>query len=173
MARSLRHDVFVRGARRVENVMAERANALMDVCLTLTSPVHELPEALLVPAGRAELNKAFYLPIVKALSTSPGRVGDLLNLPDVVGRRRDPIRPELISILISSDMVEPMARPGTEAGAGAMRFNSVTARRMLATGATPDRPIGAASAPTGTPISTPLLALVIARLPAPGYHRRG
>ena len=56
-----------------------------------------------MPAGRAELNKEFYLPIVKALSTRPGRVGDLLQLPDLVGRRDNPA--ELISILIAADMV--------------------------------------------------------------------
>jgi SAM-dependent methyltransferase len=56
MARSLRHDVFVRGARRLN--MAERANALMDVHLTLTAPVQELPEALIVPAGRQSAEHA-------------------------------------------------------------------------------------------------------------------
>jgi SAM-dependent methyltransferase len=158
MARSLRHDVFVRGARRLN--MAERANALMDVHLALIAPVQELPEALIVPAGRAELNRSFYLPIVNALSTRPGRVGDLLNMPDVVGRRDNPA--ELISILISAGMVEPMARPGTEASMGAMRFNAVSARRMMAAGSTPNLAVGAASQPAGTPISAPLLTLVIA-----------
>src|ERR1700722_15116457 len=101
--RALRHDVYVRGARRIN--ISERSAALMDVYLTLVKPAGELPESVATPAGRAELNKEFYQPIVKALSTRPGRVGDLLQLPDLVGRRDNPA--ELISILIGADMVEP------------------------------------------------------------------
>ena len=73
VSRGLHHDVFVRGARRIN--LTERAAALMDVNLMLLKPASELPEAIAMPAGSAELNKEFYLPIVKALSVHPGRVG--------------------------------------------------------------------------------------------------
>ncbi len=102
--RGLRHDVFVRGARRMN--LSETGRGLMDVHLTLLKPAAELkPDAINMPAGRAELNQEFYLPVVKALSGRPGRVGDLLKLPDLVGRRDNPA--ELISILIAVDMVGP------------------------------------------------------------------
>ena len=61
--RGLRHDIFVRGARRIN--LSERATALMDVHLTLMKPAAELPDAINMPAGRAELNKEFYLPSSK------------------------------------------------------------------------------------------------------------
>lgn len=49
--RSLRHDVFVRGARRIN--LSERAAALMDVYLTLVKLPEDLPESVTMPAGRA------------------------------------------------------------------------------------------------------------------------
>jgi len=154
--RGLRHDVFVRGARRIN--LSERATELMDVHLTLLKPVEELPDAVTMPAGRAELNKEFYLPIVKALTARPGRVGDLLQLPELVGRRDNPA--ELISILIAADMVIPAARPTSGPGLEAMRFNAVSARRMMGR-ESPDRPVAAACKPTGHPVNAPLLALAL------------
>jgi predicted O-methyltransferase YrrM len=154
--RGLRHDVFVRGARRIN--LSERAAALMDVHLTLVKPAEELPDAVAMPAGRAELNKEFYRPIVKALSSRSARVGDLLQLPDLVGRRDNPA--ELISILIAADMAGPAARPMTAPGIEAMRFNAVSARRMMGR-ESPDRPVAAACQPTGFPMITPLLALAL------------
>ena len=58
-----------------------------DIDLALVKLPEELPEAISMPVGEAQLSPDFYRPIVKALSNGPMRVGDLLNLPDVVGRR--------------------------------------------------------------------------------------
>ncbi len=154
--RSLRHDVFVRGARRIN--LNERSAALMDVRLTLVKMPEDLPESLAMPVGKAELNREFYGPIVRALSDGPRRVGDLLALPEVVGRRDNPA--ELISILIGADMVEPTSRPGTAAGPEAMRFNTVTTKRMMGKESA-NRPVAAACRPTGTPMVVPLLALAV------------
>jgi SAM-dependent methyltransferase len=161
--RSLRHDIFVRGARRIS--LSERADVLMDVTLTLVKSPEELPDALMMPAGRADLNREFYLPVVQALAARPMRVGDLLNAPDLVGRRDNPA--ELISILIGADMVEPTLRPMTEPGPEAMRFNAATVRRMVGK-ELPNRGIAAASRPMGTPMLTPLVALVLVDLMAQG-----
>jgi SAM-dependent methyltransferase len=156
ISRSLRHDVFVRGARRIN--LSERAAALMDVSLALIKPAAELPEFIAMPAGRAELNVQFYGPIVESLGQQPGRIGDLLNLPGLTGRRDNPA--ELISILIGADMAEPMMRPMTPPGAAAMRFNAVSARRLMVR-ESPDRPVAAASQALGAPVITPLLALAL------------
>jgi len=154
--RQLRHDVFIRGARRIN--LNERAAALMDVRLTLVKPPEELPESLAMPAGRADLSTGFYRPIVQALSQRPWRVGDLLRLPDLEGNRDNPA--ELLSILIGVDMVAPSIRPGTDPGPEAMRFNTVTARRMMSR-ESPNRPVAAACRPTGIPVVAPLLALFV------------
>jgi hypothetical protein len=154
--RSLRHDVFVRGARRLS--LNERAAALLDVTLSLVKLPEDLPESLSMPVGRADLNKEFYLPIVNALSARPERVGDLLRLPDLTGKRDNPA--ELVAILIGAEMVEPTSRPSTEPGPEAIRFNTVSTRRMIAREA-PNRSVAAACRPTGTPVTTPLLALAV------------
>jgi hypothetical protein len=85
-------------------------------------------------------------------------VSDLLQLPGLVGRRDNPA--ELISILIAADMVEPTARPMTAPGVEAMRFNTVSCRRMMVREQL-NRPVAAACQPTGIPLMTPLLALVL------------
>ena len=108
--RSLRHDVFVRGAR---HITPARANAaLMDVWLALNISPEEMPYEVEMPAGQAALNKAFYGPIAEAMAQGPRRVGDLLALPDLEGRRDNPA--ELIGILVGLDLAEPALRPGAE-----------------------------------------------------------
>ena len=86
--RSLRHDVFVRGARRMNP--AVRDAALMDVRLALNISPEEMPFEADMPAGRAALNRAFYGPIAEALAAGPRRVGDLLELPNLEGQRDNP-----------------------------------------------------------------------------------
>ena len=54
--RSLRHDVFVRGARRMNP--AARDAALMDVWLALNISPTEMPYEADMPAGRAALNRS-------------------------------------------------------------------------------------------------------------------
>ena len=108
--RSLRHDVFVRGARRMNP--AARDAALMDVWLALNISPEEMPYEADMPAGRAALNRSFYGPITEAMAAGPRRVGDLLALPDLEGRRDNPA--ELIGILVGLDLAEPAARPGAE-----------------------------------------------------------
>lgn len=129
LERSLRHDVFVRGARRINNTT--RDAALMDVSLGLITPIEEFPTEAEMPAGRAEFNAGFYGPIVKAASAGPARVGDLLSLPDVAGRRDNPA--ELVGMLVGLELAEPLVRPDAQAGAAAMRFNRTVMHRLLRT----------------------------------------
>jgi SAM-dependent methyltransferase len=143
--RSLRHDVFVRGARRMNPVA--RDAALMDVRLALNIAPGEMPFEADMPAGRAGLSRSFYGPITEALAAQPRRVGDLLALPDLDGKRDNPA--ELIGILVGLDVAEPAARPGAAPGEQAMRFNRVTTETL---GRTENfgRPLAAASYALGT-----------------------
>ena len=158
ISRGLRHDVYVRGARR--STGRERNETLMNLSLNLVKRVDALPDELAVPAGKAELNKAFYLPIVQALSTRPWRVRDLLGLPGLVGQRDNPA--ELVGILIGAELAVPALRPMSPPGEAASRFNAVTAMRMARTEVL-NRGVAAACQPTGTPIMTPLLALIVCK----------
>jgi SAM-dependent methyltransferase len=156
LERSLRHDVFVRGARRLDN--ATRDAALMDVVIGLNIHPDELPLAADMPAGRAELNPSFYTPIARAMSAGPGRVGDLLNLPQVEGRRNNPA--ELLGIMVGLELAEPMVRPSAPPGDAAQRFNRVAVRR-LARSENLGRVIGAASHRCGAGMAASLLDLVV------------
>lgn len=127
--RALRQDVFVRGARRM-NTMARDA-ALMDVWLSLNVSPEEVPLEADVPAGRAALNRPFYGPIAEAMGTGPRRVGDLLALPRLEGRRDNPA--ELIGILVGLNLAEPVARAGAEPTPQAMRFNRITSAKLSQT----------------------------------------
>jgi hypothetical protein len=143
--RSLRNDVFVRGARRMNP--AARDAALMDVRLALNIAPGEMPFEADMPAGRAGLSRTFYGPITEAMALRPRRVGDLLALPDLDGKRDNPA--ELIGILVGLDVAEPAARPGAAPGAQALRFNRVTTDTL---GRTENfgRPLAAASYALGT-----------------------
>jgi hypothetical protein len=160
--RSLRHDVYVRGARRMSP--AARDAALMDVRLSLNISPDEMPYEADMPAGRAALNRAFYGPITEALAAGPLRVGDLLALPDIDGRRDNPA--ELIGILVGLDLAEPAARPGAQPTAQALRFNRATSAKLSRT-ENLGRPIAAASYALGTGAPCTLFDLyVIDRLQA-------
>ncbi|MGA3402391.1 MAG: class I SAM-dependent methyltransferase [Acetobacteraceae bacterium] len=154
--RLLRHDVYVRGARRIS--AHQRDAALMDLSIGLNIRPKDLPLEAEMPAGRAELNPKFYRPIVGALADGPRRIGDLLQLPEVEGKRDNPA--ELVGILVGSELAEPVARPDAPPLAAAQRFNRVAARRLVQTEPM-SRPLGAASHRLGTAAPASVLDLVV------------
>ncbi len=129
LSRMLRHDVFVRGPRRISP--ATRDAALREAWLALAIPAADMPYEVDISAGRAELNRGFYGPIVEALAAGPRRVADLLSLPGLTGRSSNPA--ELVGILVGLGFAEPVLRPGLAAGAAAQRFNRFCARRLVGT----------------------------------------
>jgi SAM-dependent methyltransferase len=127
LARMLRHDVFVRGPRRIGP--AVRDAALRETWLALVVPAEDMPYEIDIASGRAELNRGFYGPIVAAMDAGPRRVGELLELPGLEGRRSNPA--ELIGILVGLGFAEPVLRPGGNTDGSAQLFNRFAARRLL------------------------------------------
>ena len=156
LERSLRHDVFVRGARRIGPAI--RNAALMDVSLSLNISPDEMPFEATMAAGRAELNRAFYGPITNALAAGPRRVDDLLNLPTLEGKRDNPA--ELIGILLGLDLAEPALRAAAEPAPQALRFNRVMAAKLMRT-ENLGRAIAAASYRLGMGVSCSLFDLYV------------
>jgi SAM-dependent methyltransferase len=154
--RALRHDVFVRGARRI--TPAIRDATLMDVSLGMAIPADELPLEASVPVGKMELSRTFYLPVARAMADAPKRVRELLNADGVQGRKDNPA--EMVGIMVGLGFAEPAARPGAGPGAAAMRLNQVTLRRMMRTDQI-NRPVAAASLRMGTAIPLTLLELFV------------
>lgn len=131
--RTLRHDIFVRGARSISPRL--RDMALLDVSLSLNIAPEEMPFEIETPAGQAELNKGFYGPIATELAKGPQRVSHLLELPDAEGKRDNPA--ELVGVLVGANIAEPALRPDAEPSPQAERFNRMIRtelRRMESSG---------------------------------------
>lgn len=104
LPRGFRHDVFVRGARRLSE--AARNEALGRVVLApLFAPGNFQFETDL-PAGRASIGEAFYGPIVTALAEGPRSVASLLSLPGIAGGPANPA--ELAGMLVGTDQALPV-----------------------------------------------------------------
>ena len=73
--RQLRHDLFVRGARRLTN--AERDEALCDLTLAMTVPAEEFVFELDLPAGTVEMGPSFHKHVA-TLKDGPTSVRSLL-----------------------------------------------------------------------------------------------
>jgi hypothetical protein len=97
-----------------------------------------MPYEAEMPAGQAALSRSFYGPITEAMATGPRRVGDLLAVPHLEGRRDNPA--ELIGILVGLDLAEPAARPGASSASGrAPTLNSTTFQSRPTENRPPDR----------------------------------
>ena len=128
--RSLRHDVFVRGPRRITN--AERDAALRELTLSLTVRADEFVYEATLPAGQATLEQSFYKPVVAALGRAPLPVAELLSLSELEGRRDNPA--ELVGMLLGTGQAVLVARPGAAPERTAQRFNHTLAHALLRSG---------------------------------------
>ena len=117
--RMLRHDVFVRGARRIDPRV--RDAGLREIWLAGNVPESEMRYELETPSGTAELSAGFYRPIVTALQDRPRQVRDLLTLPELGGERDNPA--ELVGVLVGLGAAVPALRPGAPPHPAAQRFN--------------------------------------------------
>ena len=154
--RGLRQDVFVRGARRLNG--AARNAALGEVTLALTRLVENVQYEAAVPAGRASMEAPFYQPIAAALAERPRRVRELLELPELVGRRDNPA--ELIGLMVGTDQAMPVTlRPAAPDEAGT-RFNRVAARQLAGTEML-NAGVGLACTRLGAVLAAPMLDLLV------------
>jgi hypothetical protein len=100
----------------------------MDVTLALTVRPDSFAYEIEIPAGRATLGREFHEPIVAALGSGPLRVRDLLGLPGLPDRRRNPA--ELVAMLIGSEQAIAIAPRHGRPDARSIRFNAASARRL-------------------------------------------
>lgn len=163
LIRSLRQDVFVRGARRLSN--AERDAALAEVTLALQCEEAQFTWEFDVPVGQARFERDFFGPIVAALAEAPQRVGALLQLPGLP-RRDNPA--EVVGMLVGSQQALPVVGPPTAPDPPVQRLNRATARRFLRSDNF-DAGMALAASGTGSPLPCAMLDVYIAdRLQAAG-----
>ena len=156
LQRQLRHDTFVRGARRLSDF--ERDAALSELTVALAVPAAEFVFELQVPAGQAELGPAFR-PVVAALENGPASIGALLAM---VPGHSNPA--ELSAVLVGTNQAMVVPRPGAEQAPGADRLNRALGHRIK-TVAGPEPSGGLASTALGTALpATRLEQFICARV---------
>ena len=122
LPRQLRHDVFVRGARRLDNEARDAALSRLTV-VPIVSP-GELQTKIRVPAGMAEVSDALKDMMVAAMR-GPATIGELLALS---GERKNPA--ELVSMLVGSHQCQIAMRPDGAQPDSANRLNRVFGSRV-------------------------------------------
>ncbi len=156
LPRQLRHDVYVRGARRLRNV--ERDSAIASLTVAPVISADELQTTLIVPAGTAEMSDALKVMMAAAMR-GPAKISDLLAL--------DPEHsssPELMSVLVGTHQCQVVMRPQGEQPDSANRLNRVLGarRRSIFEGSNAG---GLACSRLGTGLTaSPLLQFIAARL---------
>lgn len=122
MPRQLRHDVYVRGARRLRN--ADRDAAISRLTVTPIVGPAELQTTLRVPAGKAEMSDALK-GMMSAGMRGTTTVGDLL--AQNPGRSNPS---ELVGVLIGSQQWQIVLQPAAEQPGSANRLNRVLGARV-------------------------------------------
>jgi hypothetical protein len=151
--RQFRHDVYVRGARRIVN--AEREAALSHLRLTPIVSASELTTTIEVPAGKAERGDGL-TDMMAALMEGPTTVAELLaRAPG----RSNPA--EVAGVLVGSMQGQIVLHPGVPQPPGANRLNqALGARVQTLTG--PASATGLACGQLGTGLMAPKLIQFIA-----------
>jgi SAM-dependent methyltransferase len=156
VTRGFRHDVFMRGACRLDR--AARDAALGRVVLApLFNPGAFVFEVDL-PAGRADLGESFYAPIVNALADGPRSIAELLTLPDIASKQSNPA--ELAGMLVGTDQAFPVVPERRPDGKQAALFSDVAARSLPLRGPL-DRGMAIASAGLGNGVPCHALELYV------------
>lgn len=156
LPRQLRHDVFVRGARRMRNEERDAALCRLTV-VPIVSP-GELQTKIRVPTGMAEVRDALKDMMVAAMR-GPAKIGDLLALG---GDRSNPA--ELVGILVGSHQCQIAMRPDCVQPDSANRLNRVLGARIHSI-VDAKTTSGLASSWLGTGLtSPPLVQFIAARL---------
>jgi SAM-dependent methyltransferase len=127
LSRGLRHDVFIRGPRRIGD--AARDAALRDLTVTLSKPAAAFSYELKLAAGTVALARSFYEPVVAALDEGPQQIGALLARGATRPGADNPAG--LVGALVGSGQAMLVARPDAGLGEAAARLNDVVAARLL------------------------------------------
>ena len=122
LPRQLRHDVYVRGARRLSNAARDAAIGQLTIAPVVT-PAERLT-SIQVPAGLAEMS-ATLQDMIEASLRGPATIADVLaRAPG----RSSPA--ELAGVLVGSLQGQILARPGAAQPASANRLNRCLGARV-------------------------------------------
>lgn len=126
MLRSLRHDVFVRGARRVGTDARDAGLGAVSLALTTTAGGFNYEADF--PSGRATLNRDFYGAMVTRLAQGPTTAGALCAPAEGEPRRSNP--GEVVAMLVGTNQAAILSAPDAAAPPAAASVNRALARGL-------------------------------------------
>lgn len=148
----LRHDVFIRGAARLDP--ARRDAALSDLSLGLAVPHARRKLEFETVTGRATMNAALYEPVFARLAQGPARIGDLL---EASGTPAGTPPAELAAMLVGTGQAVPVADATARMDPVCVRLNAAMFAER-AQGGSVMQPVGLAVPALGGGFSLPGLA---------------
>jgi SAM-dependent methyltransferase len=139
-ARTLRTDVYAKGARRFSS-NRERFDAFLGSRIALTQPRSSCGFTAKVQEREITLLEHVHGPVLDALAKAPSTLAELVELPLLAQLGRDAVVNALLTLL-AVGYAAPYAAPEPAAKAAATRLNQAIARRALGA-----RPLPALAAP--------------------------
>lgn len=122
---ALRHDLYVRGSRRLsEN---ERSRMLSDLTLVLMAAPARVRYEIEVAAGKATMNRECYGPMIEALAAAPQTIGGLIALNNTGDSRATAA--EVAAMLVGSGQAAVALRPAAQPLRELDRFHAAAAQR--------------------------------------------
>ena len=121
LSRTLRQDIFVRGARRMSR---NRQNHIFsDLELASVVPRRDATTKILSPRGHIEVASDVYNEVFDALAAGPKSMGEIMSLSSIT-KHPDSTMQEIAGILIGSNQAQPLCRPAGSEGPDSLRaFN--------------------------------------------------
>ena len=118
LSRSLRQDIFVRGARRMSRQRQQQIFAELELASMV--PRGDATTKVLSPRGHIEVAADVYNEVFDALTTGPKSMAEIMSLPSIQ-KHPDSTMQEIAGILIGSNQAQPLCGG---AGSGSLRaFN--------------------------------------------------
>lgn len=128
LSRTLRQDVFVRGARRMSRDRQDQLFAELRIASVV--PRSDASTKVLSPRGHIEVSAEVYGEVFDALSEGPKTMRDLMALP-AIRKHPDSTMQEIAGILIGSNQAQPVAAGADEGEGGSLRsFNHLLCRQV-------------------------------------------
>ncbi|OYV54109.1 MAG: SAM-dependent methyltransferase [Acidiphilium sp. 20-67-58] len=124
LGRPLRHDIYVRGGRRV--AMVPRDSILRGLTLGLALPYSQRRLGIPSPTGELSMNPAFYEPVFARLAQGGASVEELLSLARPNGASPASDNPaELVALLVGTGQAVLLPAPGRPMTASARALNGM------------------------------------------------
>ncbi|HYM02314.1 MAG TPA: class I SAM-dependent methyltransferase [Stellaceae bacterium] len=132
VGKQFRRDLFVRGARKLNDRQRERC--LREMRLALARPRAKVELTLNLRLGEAKLTPQTYEPIFDALAEGPRVIGELLDLPALRQVKSTITAVELAGILVGTDQAVPAREVDPTENVRARRFSAALADTLFRDG---------------------------------------